>query len=531
LEPQLSGGQTKLAVRENADARAAIVAAAEALFRRGGADAVTLSAVAREVDFARGVVYAHFSSRAELVAAARQAAGDEAVEMPDEAVVPAPEPVAASVADGESYDSLMRAQADVLQELSRAVIVAKPTSRDGADAAMVRFDARLAVTEKSLAALEQRTGERLKQLDIDTGSLAERLHGLRQRLEKFEEKQTTAVAQLRLDLHNLRPAGPGRIGPEPTAPVVRQPDPIPERETDEAAVAPIEAPVEAEDASSARMADYLVSARRSAIDAEKRRAVPVRRKPAWKRFLGGKRRWAILAAVAALVAWFDIYVFAHYQPAEGAVVPAVAAPLPVVPAAARAPAEWSPRAQLVRGLKYLNGIGVPADAVMARGWIERAALRHQPVAENLMGVLYQTGNGVAVNLPVAIGWYEGAARRGNLKAMTNLGKVYAGGWPEGIDFVKAAEWFAKAAAAGEVDAAFDLAILYERGEGVTRDLPQAYKWYTIAAALGDAHARTRAAILAAEITPDERQAADTAVAAFKPEPVDQAANDIPNVSG
>jgi TPR repeat protein len=550
--------------------RAAIIAAAEALYRRGGTDAVTLSAVAREVNFARSVIYAHFASRQELIAMVAPPDAVPPIALPSAApaleavpsvqlvtdavppeepvleIVPSAEPLPddalsaevqpeAAPADepqppkeAESYDALMRAQAEALQEITKQVIVPKP--RTATDAALARLDARLSVAEKSLQSLEQRMGERLKSVDVDTGALAERLHGLRQRLEKFEERQTSALAQIRLDVHNLRSGAP-LLEPVRMEALVPEPQPYePEVVAPEASdIAPA---VEAEPAvtePTVRVADYLVSARRAANDAAVRRANhPAKHKPAWLRFLG-KRRWAILAAVAALVAWFDIYVFAQYQPAQGADVPVAVTKLTPPPVTAKP--EWSPRAQLVRGLKYLNGTGVPVDLDKARLWIGRAALRGQPVAQNLMGVIYQTGTGVGANMPVAIGWYEGAAKAGNLKAMTNLGKLYAGGWREGTDFAKAAEWFAKAAAFGEVDAAFDLAILYERGEGVVRNRPQAYKWYAVAARLGDRNAAARAQTLAVELTPEEREAADAAAMAFRPAAVDAAANDTPATKG
>jgi TPR repeat protein len=492
-----------------------IVAAAEALYRRGGADAVTLSAVAREVNFARGVIYAHFASRQDLIAAVAPPEPENSTEVPA----------------GENYDDLMRAQAEALHVLTKQVIVPKPRQRDATDTALSRLDARMTVTEKSLAAIEQRTGDRLKSLDVETGALTERLHGLRQRLEKFEEKQTAALAQIRLDVHNLgHNHHNGGLAIEPVA--VAEAEIVPPADAEiETRLEPIVvAPEEDAEAPSSRMADYLVSARRAANDAAEQRAVvtPAKHKTLWQHLLG-KRRWAILAVAAVLVAWFDIYVFAHYQPAQGAVVPADVAP--IVPSRVTAKPEASPRAQLVRGLKYLNGSGVPIDVDKARQWIERAARGGQPVAENLMGVIYQTGTGVVVNMPVAIGWYQGAAGHGNLKAMTNLGKLYAGGWQGGTNFAKAAEWFAKAAALGDDDAAFDLAVLYERGQGVARSIPQAYRWYAIAATLGDKNAGIRSTTLAAQLTPEERYAADAAIAAFKLHAVDKAANETPQVAG
>jgi len=498
------------------DAHAIIVAAAQALYRSGGADAVTMRAVARQANCARGVVYNHFTNRQDLLAAASRS--------PEPAEERQP---AAPAAPVDNYDELARAQAEALQELSKQVMVAKPRQRDAAEQALSRLDVRLSITEKNLTALEQRVGDRMKSLDVDVSSVAERLHGLRQRLDKFEEKQTAALAQLRFDVHNLAP-NPAHVAvavAEPVADSVPDVAPVPEQQTAEALTIASEPDGQI---ATARMADYLLSARRAAIDAGRMAAQPVKRKSVWQRIVG-KRHWVILAVAAVLVIWFDVYVFAHYQPALGSAAPVAAQPV-IVPAP-KVRAEWSPHAQLVRGLKYLNGTGVPVDLAMARLWIERAALRDQPVAQNLMGVFYQTGTGVTANLPVAIGWYEGAAEHGNLKAMTNLGKLYAGGWPQGTDFVKAAGWFAKAAAGGEGDAQFDLAVLYERGAGVPHNVMQAYKWYAISGASGDTHAATRAATLAAELTVEERQAADAAVAAFKPTASDKEANESPQVSG
>jgi localization factor PodJL len=243
-----------------------------------------------------------------------------------------------------------------------------------------------------------------------------------------------------------------------------------------------------------------------------------------------RNRWLLVAVAAVLVVWFDVYVFAHYQAADAA-APDPQQQVVLHPRPANGPIAWSPRAQLVRGLKYLNGTGVQVDVDKAHLWLERAALRGNAVAQNLMGVLYQTGTGVRADTPAAIRWYEAAAMQGNLQAMTNLGKVYAGGWKEGTDYVKAAVWFAKAAQYGEVDAQFDLAVLYELGQGVSRDRLEAYKWYMIAGKNGDSHAATRAAALASELEPEELQAADAAVTGYAPIAVDRAANDVPVVSG
>jgi TPR repeat protein len=540
--------------------RALILSAARTLAERDGVEAVTLSAVAKETKIARAAIYSHFSSRRDLLAEMSATSADasseadapsptgepeESVELADAATdeseqtpntlsqddpsqgcEPSP-PSDQSPGEQADYDELMRAQAEALQQLTKQVIVPKPRQRDATESALSRMDARLTVTEQSLAALDQRFSERLKNVTAETGSLSETLQGLRTRLEKFEQRQQSALAQLSLEVHYLtrrelaapvmpmESQGQGELPLEPEN--TAEPQPI---ETEDDGSAP------------AQEQSYLHSARLAAINAAARAATATpKRKTAIRRFrrvLFGKRRWTWLAIVAVAVAWFDFYVFAHYQPALGDVAP-VAAQTTVRPANTHP--ILAPRALLVRGLKYLNGDGVPMNMGKARLWLERAALRGQPVAQNLMGVLHQTGTGVPGDMGTAIHWYEASARQGNLKAMTNLGKLYAGGWQDGTDYVKAAEWFTKAASSGEVDAQFDLAILYERGQGVSHSMIEAYKWYTIAGINGDSHAAARASMLAAQLAPDELQSAVTAIAAFKPAPADRAANDVPSTKG
>lgn len=431
--------------------------------------------------------------------------------LPDD--MPSPAEVAAAVdvagvSERNHFDTMMRAQAEALDQITKQVIVPEPRPRDGVQTAMSRLEARLSVTEKSLAALDQRLGERVKGLDGDTTALGERLHALRQKLEKFEEKQLTALAQLRLDVHNLRHSQSAEP-PLPEVVVVAE-DPA---SLSEAAPSP-EIVVDDD----RHEPSYLDAARKAAIEAAARAAAePVQPATNWKK-LWNSKRWLVVAIATVLVVWFDAYVFAHYQIAQGAVSEAVPAPQH---------RPLSARAQLIRGLRYWHGVGVAADSSRAKLWVERAALRGDPVAENLMGVLSQSDP--AANIVVAIGWYETAARHGNVEAMTTLGKLYAGGWRQGADYAKAALWFEKAARAGDVDAAFDLAILCESGLGRPRDVADAYRWYAIAGGSGDKHAAARATVLAGKIDPSERDSLDRAILAFKPSPKDHTANDVPSL--
>jgi TPR repeat protein len=548
-EPPLSDGRTRAVVairavprrRDREDVRAEIVAAARRLLDRTGAPGFTLSAVAGEAGLARATIYAHFSSRQNLlsqlsppVAPADEPSTAEHATASDRTIeAEKPEPPREEVAETAAEESgqlgapkpeagfhdVMRAQAEALDELAKRVIVPKSLRREGTDSAISRVEARLSVAEQSHASLEKSIGEKLKAATGEVAALAASLEDTRRHLEKFEERQQAAVAQLRLDVHNLYHRDGEVAPPKPV-----ESEAPPERSVAEEPPAPeADCPTDAE-ITPARIQPYLSSARQAAINAAQQAVT--RPKPSrvvsrlrWLK----RRRWPLIFAAALLVAAFDIYVFVRYQPAQAEA--ARAAPVAVVQKVVK-PRVLTPEAQLARGLRLLNGAGVAMNVEKAAIWLERAAANGNAVAQNYVGVLYQTGTGVHANMATAMRWYEAAARNGNLKAMTNLGKAYAGGWAEGTDYTKAAEWFGRAAGFGEVDAQFDLAILYERGEGVSRSVAEAYKWYVIAGARGDANAASRALVLASALSPNELLAAQAAAALFRPAQVDSTANDV-----
>ena len=168
--------------------------------------------------------------------------------------------------------------------------------------------------------------------------------------------------------------------------------------------------------------------------------------------------------------------------------------------------------------------GSAANPAEAFRWLSRAAQQGQPVAEYRLGTLYERGQGVAANPATAASWYEKAANAGNRLAMYNLAVAMANKSLGRQNMPEAARWFSKAAALGLVDAEFNLAVLYERGDGVPQSLLDAYKWYMIAAAAGDNGAQQRAAVLATQLSEADRAAAQKSAQAFKPTPLNRAAN-------
>lgn len=187
------------------------------------------------------------------------------------------------------------------------------------------------------------------------------------------------------------------------------------------------------------------------------------------------------------------------------------------------------KAELMVGLKYLNGDGVAVNEAQAAKWLERSAESGEAVAQYRLGTLYERGKGVAADPVKATHWYQAAAMQGNRKAMHNLAVAYAEGTGIKKDLSEAARWFSKAASLGLADSEFNLAVLYERGLGVPQSLLDAYKWYAIAAASGDGESKARIDALATQLSADDRAAAEHAADSFKPAPIDARANVPPQL--
>jgi localization factor PodJL len=179
------------------------------------------------------------------------------------------------------------------------------------------------------------------------------------------------------------------------------------------------------------------------------------------------------------------------------------------------------QAQLQIGLRDL----AKNDTTDAAPWLERAAFQGVPVAQYRVATLYAAGRGVPADKVKAFRWYLAAAQAGNRKAMSNLAVAYAQGDGTAKNPQEAGRWFLKAAQLGLADAQFDLAVLYERGLGVPQNLTDAYRWYVIAAKAGDKESRDRVDALSSQLTAEDRSAAETAAAEFKPMPMNARANE------
>jgi localization factor PodJL len=188
------------------------------------------------------------------------------------------------------------------------------------------------------------------------------------------------------------------------------------------------------------------------------------------------------------------------------------------------------RAQLLVGLKYLDGDGVAANDAEAAKWLGKAADAGEAVAQYRLGTLYERGRGVPADSAKAARWYQAAATQGSRKAMHNLAVAYTEGAGVKKDYAEASRWFLRAANLGLSDSQFNLAVLYERGMGVPQNLVDAYKWYAIAASQGDAESKTRLNAISGQLDGEAKAAAQHAAEGFKPAPLDAKANVAPTSS-
>ena len=183
-------------------------------------------------------------------------------------------------------------------------------------------------------------------------------------------------------------------------------------------------------------------------------------------------------------------------------------------------------AQYETGMRIIDGRTQPRDFKEAAQWFDKAAAQGLAPAQYHLGSMYEKGVGVAKDLTQAKVWYKLAADKGNERAMHNLAVLTAEGKDNTPDYAGAVTWFAKAADRGVRDSQFNLAILYARGLGVSQNLISSYVWFTIAANQGDEDAGKKRLEVAAKLDGKQLAAAKAQVEAFRPLPLDRAANEV-----
>ncbi|HEX2590035.1 MAG TPA: TetR family transcriptional regulator, partial [Rhizomicrobium sp.] len=429
-----------------------------------------------------------------------------------------------------------------------------PPNSEGSAAALMRYDRRLRVVERTVTDLQNQQERADRSTTHSADFLSESLRNINLRLEESERRQRETFAELRAGareaarrLDSLEGGQPRSFAPErdeepatAIVPDVEAAAPAMDMPVPADAETQLAAPVahgaadpagdgDAENAETkAARVTYLTAARNSArIAAEEKATVPKPPKPWFYRI---PRKYlmftcAIMSVVVLVIGVLVVQrasaIAARADTITAEVAQRAKAHMAAMPVAPKRIAAVTPldelsamasqgdaKAQLIVGLKYLKGTdGIEKNPVEAAKWVARAAQRGEPMAQYWAGYIYQHGIGVSADPDAALRWYEAAADQGNTKAMYNLGVGYAQGWNGAKDAPEASRWFARAARLGFVDAQFNLAVLYERGLGVPPNMSDAYKWYAVAAHSGDAESKKRMNAIASQMDADDLAAA------------------------
>lgn len=121
------------------------------------------------------------------------------------------------------------------------------------------------------------------------------------------------------------------------------------------------------------------------------------------------------------------------------------------------------------GFAYLDGRGVPVDAVTARDLMKKAAAGGDALAAEQLAEMLGDAESPHADLPAARGHAEAAAKAGRPAAMLHLGRMLYDGVGGEADAEGALWWWARAAEAGEADALVLAGVARALGRGVARD--------------------------------------------------------------
>lgn len=186
-------------------------------------------------------------------------------------------------------------------------------------------------------------------------------------------------------------------------------------------------------------------------------------------------------------------------------------------------------AQFEIASRYMEGRSATQNLPKAVEWYSKAAGKGFAQAQYRLGSMFEKGLGIPKDLQSARSWYTRAADKGNAKAIHNLAVLHAEGGLGERNFNRAAQWFIQAANYGVTDSQYNLGILYAQGLGVERNMSESYKWFSLAAKAGDSDAGRKRDAIALELDEEQKSRARVSVSAWKPEPIDPAANSLPAI--
>lgn len=129
--------------------------------------------------------------------------------------------------------------------------------------------------------------------------------------------------------------------------------------------------------------------------------------------------------------------------------------------------------QLMLGVLYYYGQGVPQDRAQAAVWYRMAAEQGLVEAQFSLGFQYNFQDGLPRDYALAAFWYRKAAEQGHARAQRQLGALYAFGQVVPPDDEQAEIWYRKATEQGDADAPLfvDYAWLCGEGENLNQPSP------------------------------------------------------------
>ncbi len=572
--------------QERSAARAALLTAARAIAERDGVESVTLSKVAGEAGVPRAAVYGQFARKEDLLmsivsddlaALARSMHGidwPQGGETPESAVIlslPRPAEAAAVETPAEMIDAAKDVSAALAaapavetpqprQRLARRaeltqVLETKPAADDGEakpadgprtpDAWLERrlrtfergvsgLEARQEQVEKNARAAAVAAQETIKALEATVLELKDRADAAEAKLKTSANETRLALNETALRLQTVEGVARAALA-ENTVAEAPSTEAVAVAET-ALPVLQQAAPAPAEEASAdTAPKSFIAGVRKSVVAASAAAAAEAEAKVEVQAQTGrkGMTRYLVgaLIVLAIFVAAAGVAFSKGVSDGRRDALTHMTRVAVRAPVAVGAPHETSldqltararggdAAAQLQVGLRYLSA--TPKDPAAAMHWVTLAAIHGQPVAQYVLGTLYAQSDAAK-----ALQWYEAAALQGNRKAMHALAVAYAEGLGTAKSPPEAARWFSRAAGLGYVDSQFNLAVLYERGDGVPQSLLDAFKWYAVASRQGDAESKARVEALRTQLSGEDLSAAEHAAAAFKPIPVDVAANTV-----
>lgn len=147
--------------------------------------------------------------------------------------------------------------------------------------------------------------------------------------------------------------------------------------------------------------------------------------------------------------------------------------------------DGNPRAQVMLGRCYENGLGVEQDMAVAAQWFQLAAEQNDSEAQVLLAYCYEVGAGVPKNPREVMNLMTRAAESGNAEAQFNLALNYSQGlYGAPKNELESFRWASLAAQKGYAQAERFLGACYEYGFGVNADPVLSAEWYKKAAAQG-----------------------------------------------